>query len=150
MTPSLTDQKRRRRKSQSFLPAFPEAKNLLPFNAGPADQRSYALDAKSISVDKQDHTVYYTIVTTSHSGARTINHEGLRCGSHDYKQYAYGREDGTWARARINKWRPISTRAHTRFRVALSRDYFCDVGLVSGTAEQIVERVKDKKPVEDW
>ena len=132
------------------MPPFPKAENLLPFDAGPADRRSYALDAKSISVNEKDHIVYYTIVTTSSSGARTINHEGLRCGTHEYKQYAYGRIDGTWARARLDLWRPISSRSHTRFRAALSKDYFCDTGLVSGTAEQIIDRVKYKKPVEDW
>lgn len=132
-----------------ILPPAPQPENLLPLDARHNASQSFAVDAQSLSIS-EDGIIFYTVVATSRSGARNISHEGLRCSSFEYRQYAFGRRDGTWARSRRKLWKPISSRAHNQLHATLAKDYFCDIRSTAGTAEEIIDRIRHQRTIEDW
>jgi hypothetical protein len=126
------------------LPVAPQAADLLPFYVGPTARQKFFIDAKSLSAGR-DGIVRYTLVSKSESGAENISYEGIRCETAQKKQYAFGRTDGTWARSRQDKWVPITEQVANRQDAALVKDYFCDGGMVAGSAGAIVDRIKSQR-----
>ena len=126
------------------IPAPPQADNLQSFYVSPTATQKFLIDIKSISVGT-DEVVRYTLVSLSSQGAKNISYEGIRCATFEKKIYAIGHPDGTWSRSRRNKWEPIIRGNANRQHAALARDYFCSNLVVSGTQQQIVRRVKDKR-----
>ena len=61
-------------------------------------------------------------------GATNITFEGIRCESREFRLYASGRQDGTWANTRKSEWKPIENKPINRHHAALSRDLFCPSG----------------------
>lgn len=129
----------------ALFPAAPKAENLLPFIVSPAATQIFALDAKSLSIGI-DGVIRYTLVTTSRAGAENISYEGIRCQSLEQKIYAFGHKDGTWSRSRRDQWTPINDRTINRQQAALALDFFCYGSQINGNAEQILEKIKWKKP----
>jgi hypothetical protein len=127
-------------------PAPPLSENLLQFAGGPDASQSFWLDAKSLSISA-DGVIRYTLIAQSRSGARNISHEGLRCQSLEMKLYAFGHQDGSWSRPRRNQWQTISFRAPNRPQSVLAQDYFCQWGAVAGKAEDILARIRNKRPL---
>jgi hypothetical protein len=105
------------------LPAFPRPENLIPFEVGAMADKQFLIDEKSISIDS-DEVIRYSLVVISSSGARSISYEGMRCVTAERRGYAFGQSDGTWSRARSNKWVGIRDAYHA----ALFGDYFCTIG----------------------
>jgi len=128
------------------LPAFPQKENLLEFEVSGTATMRFAIDAKSISVGN-DSVVRYTLVSRSPSGAENISYEGIRCESYEKKLYAFGQKDGSWSRARRDQWDVITGTSANRQHAALARDYFCTHKIIEGNAEQIVARLRDKRPL---
>lgn len=128
------------------LPAPPKKENLFSFYVSPIATIDFAVDAKSVSVDK-DGVVRYTLVATSRTGATNISYEGIRCQSAEKKLYAFGQSDGSWSRARRDAWDVIRESGANRQHATLALEYFCDGGSVAGKAETIVERLRRKKPL---
>lgn len=128
------------------LPAAPKKENLLSFYVSPTATIDFAIDAKSVSVDK-DGVVRYTLVAISRAGATNISYEGIRCQSAEKKLYAFGQPDGSWSRARRDSWDVIRENNANRQHATLALEYFCDGGTIAGKAETIVERLRRKKPL---
>lgn len=131
----------------TLLPAAPAAGNLLPFYVGPTTTQTFAIDAKSVSVDANG-VIRFTLVATSSSGAKNISYEGIRCDVRQRKLYAFGRPDGSWSRARRDQWEPINSSAANRQHAALAEDYFCLGGTVAGKAADMVERIRWKRSLQ--
>jgi hypothetical protein len=130
------------------LPPAPVAENLLPFYVSATSTQAFAVDAKSVTVGS-DGVIRYTLVAKSPQGATNISYEGIRCISFEKKLYAFGRADGGWSRSRRDQWERISISAGdaNRQHAALAQDYFCEGKTVAGKAEQMVERIRWRRPL---
>ena len=126
------------------LPAAPTKENLLPFYVSATTTMNFALDGQSLSVDT-DGVVRYVLVVTSRAGATNTSYEGIRCPTGEKKLIALGQADGSWSRARHDRWEPITEGGGNRQHAALALEYFCEGGRVAGKAETIVERLRRKK-----
>jgi len=106
------------------LPGFPKPENLLEFFVSAASSNRFFVDGASLSVGA-DGVVRYALVIKTAGGATNVSFEGMRCSSAEYKLYATGRSDGTWAKARADDWRRIEDKSVNRHHAALYNDYFC-------------------------
>jgi len=104
------------------LPAYPEEADLVGFFVSAANDFDFFIDAKSLSIDGS--IVRYTLVARSPEGVSNVSYEAIRCSSDEYRIYAIGHSDRTWAR-RTTAWRAITPKSVQRWRFALLRDYFC-------------------------
>jgi hypothetical protein len=130
------------------LPALPAPENLLPFETISATAtQSFAVDAKSLTTGS-DGVVRYTVVSTSASGAKNISYEGIRCHSLERKLYAFGQANGTWSRARRDKWETIPRHSTNNHHATLALEYFCDGRAIAGSANEIVHRLKWRQPID--
>ena len=86
--------------------------------------------------------VRYTLIVKSSSGAANVSFEGMRCASHERKLYAFGRKEGSWARARSAKWEPISYQDRNRQHHVLYDDFFCPGGVIVKDPQEAVDLLK--------
>lgn len=128
------------------LPAAPKQENLLPFYVSPTATQTFAIDARSLSVGS-DGVIRYTLVATSAAGARNISYEGIRCASFEKKRYAFGQPNGAWSRSRRDTWERIDSNAANRQHAVLFKDYFCDGVTVAGNAKDMINRIRNNKPL---
>lgn len=144
---------------QVQLPAYPKAGNLLPFDAGPASDNLHYIDAPSIVVG-EDGVVRYTLVIKSPEGAMNISYEGMRCATDGAREsvraeililkfqvtekrlYAIGRDDKTWARARVSKWEELEDVSQYYAQRALSRYFFCPANVMVRNEEEAIQALK--------
>jgi hypothetical protein len=123
------------------VPPFPQEANLRQFYVGEMTAHKFYIDASTLSVGK-DGVVRYVLVVRTSGGATNISFEGIRCESRELKNYASGRQDGTWAKARKSEWRPIENKPVNRQHAALSRDLFCPNGLPIQTPSEGQEALR--------
>ncbi len=123
------------------LPPLPQPQDLVPIDTGPTATYSFALDAKSLTVGK-DGVIRYTVVATSPSGSVNIFHEGFRCKTFEYRQYAFGSKNGKWVPARNERWQVVSSMAKNQSHYTLGTDYFCEGRVISGKAAEIIDRIR--------
>lgn len=128
------------------LPAAPETDALLPFAITPKTSQSFFIDPKALTLGT-DGVVRYTLVAQSRAGASSISYEGIRCNTFEKKLYAFGRADGSWSRAKQDEWQPIVKNGANRQHVTLVQDYFCSDGHVAGDAAQIIDRIRNGRPL---
>jgi hypothetical protein len=128
------------------FPAPPKKENLLSFPASISKTLDFTIDAKSVTVEN-DGVVRYTLVITSNTGASNVSYEGIRCSTSEKKLYAFGQADGSWSAAKRDTWDLIFNGGINRQHVTLAKDFFCDGTRVAGKAENIVERIRKKKPL---
>jgi hypothetical protein len=128
------------------MPAAPVVVELLPFYANPTATHTFAIDPKSVSAGS-DGVVRYTLVARSQEGASSVSYEGIRCGTFEKKLYAFGQPDGSWSRSRRDQWERISTAGVNLQHAALAADYFCNGKVVAGKANEMVERIRWKRPL---
>jgi hypothetical protein len=123
------------------IPAFPQEADLLPFDiAGPAES-AYYVDARSISIGK-DGVVRYTLVARNPAGVENISYEGIHCKEREWKPYAFGRRDGTWAPAREAAWQRVAQTSVENFRFTLYRTYFCPEGFPRRKAQEAIAEIR--------
>lgn len=128
------------------LPAAPDAAALLHFEITPNTSQRFHIDSKALTVGT-DGVIRYTLVAQSSAGATSISYEGIRCQTFEKKLYAFGRADGSWSRARKDEWQPIFKNAANRQHVTLVQDYFCRDGQIAGKANEIVDRIRNRRPL---
>lgn len=108
-------------------PAYPKDADLIDFYVSPSATSRFFVDGATLSVGK-DGVVRYVLVIKTSGGATNVSFEGIRCGANQYKLYATGRADGTWAKSQIGAWRPIENKLVNRYHAALNRDFLCPIG----------------------
>jgi len=128
------------------LPATPIKENLLAFNPNASGTMKFAIDAKSLTVEKEE-VVRYTLVITSAAGASNVSYEGIRCKTMEKKAYAFGQADGNWSVAKRDAWDAIADGRLNRQHITLAQDFFCDGSRVAGKAENIIERIRRNRPL---
>lgn len=123
------------------LPAYPNEADLLPFDIfGPTDN-TYYLDTRSLSIGK-DGVVRYALLARLATGVENLTYEGIRCEAREWKPYAYGRRDHTWAPAREANWRPVARQSVDDFRFTLYRSYLCPDGLPRRKTEEVLAQIR--------
>ncbi|MCX8016983.1 MAG: CNP1-like family protein [Rhodocyclaceae bacterium] len=125
-------------------PAYPQAANLLPFYVSEMTAHRFFIDGSTLSVGK-DGVVRYVLVVQTSGGATNVSFEGIRCETREFRIYATGRHDGSWAKARVSPWRPIENKPMNRHHAALSRDLFCPSGAPIATPAEGREALKRGK-----
>lgn len=123
------------------LPPAPQQGDLVRFYVSATATQSFAIDTRSLSLGP-DGVIRYTLVAVSDAGAKNVSYEGIRCATYERKLYAFGREDGSWSRSRRGQWERISSNAANRHHAALAKDFFCLEKTISGSAEEIVLRIR--------
>lgn len=116
-------------------PSFPKDADLLEFYAGPATANRFFVDASTLNPGK-DGIVRYVLVVRTSGGATNVTFEGIRCKTREYKIFATGRADGTWAATRISDWRRIENKPINWHHTALNRDLFCPFANPINSAEE--------------
>lgn len=117
------------------LPTFPDVKNLQEFYVSEMTSHRFFIDLSSLKPGK-DGIVRYVLVIRTSGGATNVTYEGMHCVSREFKLYAAGRQDGSWAEVRNPKWRPIENKPMNRYHAALSRDFLCPSGTPIITPEE--------------
>lgn len=112
---------------ESVFPAFPQTDNLREFYVSELTSHKFFVDASTLSVGK-DGVVRYALVVRTGGGATNVSFEGIRCTTAEFKVYATGRQDGTWAKSRKSEWRLIENKLANRQHVSLFSDLFCPLG----------------------
>lgn len=128
------------------LPVPPLDRDAIPFRVGQSTL-TFAVDPKSVSIGS-DEVVRYTVIITSPSGARNVSFEGIRCETRERKLYATLRTtDNTWTRNMSQAddgWRTMSSLAANSYGRALAEDFFCDGRTIAGSAEKLVQRMRNE------
>jgi hypothetical protein len=119
---------------QTTLPGAPKEANMVRIDTGPAARATCDVDKASVSAGA-DGVVRYSVVIQAAGGARTVNYEGMRCATGEWKIYAFGRPDGSWARNRYARWTPLKDREIGGYHRELYYHYFCTV---DGRADKTV------------
>lgn len=110
------------------LPSFPKDADLIEFYVSAATTNRYFIDGSSLNPGK-DGVVRYVMVIRTNGGATNVSFEGLRCATGEYRVFASGRADGSWAKAKISNWQPVENKTVNRHHVALYRELFCPLAL---------------------
>lgn len=129
------------------LPPYPKNENLVAFNVSSATSNKFMIDTASLSVGK-DGVVRYSVVIESPRGARTVNFEGMRCSTSEYKIYGFGQPDGSWTENKRAAWEPFKQRSLLSYHKALFEDYFCPDWIAIRDAEQGIRNLK-RGPMEN-
>jgi hypothetical protein len=116
------------------LPGYPKDPDLVEF-AVTASRARFFVDGSSISPSAEGVVRYVLLIRTG-GGATNVSFEGMRCETGQYRIYASGRADGSWARSRSEDWRPIEKTTVNSYRATLSHDFFCPVGVPINSAEE--------------
>lgn len=123
------------------LPEFPHADRLVEFYVSAATSFRFFIDAKSLVIG-DDGVIRYVLVARSASGAQNIWFEGIRCKTGEYKRYASGRDDSSWAERRGADWAPIEIGTVNRQHQALRREYFCPQGMPIRSAAEGIDALR--------
>ena len=134
------------------LPPYPKDADLIDFQiTGGVTPTRFYVDGSSLSVEP-DKVIRFVLVIRTRGGATTVSFSGLRCTTGEWKDYASGRSDRTWAVDDNAKWRPIRFVDYNNYQETLMKDYFCFGGVTGGgtmgDAKTLVSRLK-YSPVRD-
>ncbi len=125
-------------------PALPKDVDLVEFYFSAGTANRFFIDGSTLGVGS-DGIVRYVLVVRTSGGATNTTFEGIRCKTGEYKLYASGRADGTWARSRIGNWRPIEDKLANRHHAALNRDLFCPLATPIDSADDGREALRRSK-----
>jgi hypothetical protein len=126
-------------------PAAFNLDKLIPVANPTRSNLSYSVAPDTVSVGS-DKVVRYVIVAKSPRGAMNVLYEGVRCDTREVKAYASWRLDSGWRELSDAQWQELRN-ANSRHAHTMSNDAFCDVRIVYGSADDIVQRLrKASKP----
>jgi hypothetical protein len=129
------------KETQSGLPAFPRAQDLIPFRADAGDpDYHYYIDVNSVSL-ASDEVLRYTVVIQSPEGSSNIIYEGIRCATQEVKMIAFGTKDGRFARMADPKWMYFNTPGAMGYRRSLVEIYVCDENGWAIDSDSVLERL---------
>lgn len=123
------------------LPAYPDEKNLMAFNAGAVSGNKYFVDTTSIKIG-EDGVIRFSLVIRSSAGALNVSYEGIRCATSERKVYALGRNDKTWAQPRVSEWQKLDIVRQFYAQRELSKNIFCPYQQIVSTSEEAIEALK--------
>jgi hypothetical protein len=124
------------------LPPYPVNDRLqeLPASLPGYDFRVF-IDPDSLSVGG-DRVVRYTLVIVSSSDVRNISYEGLHCGKHEFRRYAYG-SGGAWFPIEASPWQRVSDTGMDHYRHVLYWDFLCNPLRLNLDAAAMLRRIRN-------
>lgn len=123
------------------LPAYPDMKNLISFDADPGSSNQYFVDTTSIKVG-QDGVIRFSLVVKSSAGAVNVSYEGIRCATNERKMYALGRDDKTWSKPRDSEWQRLDYVRQFYAQRELSKNIFCPYQQIVSSSEEAIQALK--------
>ncbi len=123
------------------LPAYPDVKNLMAFDAGAATSNQYLVDTTSIRIG-EDGVIRFSLVIKSSAGALNVSYEGIRCATSERKVYALGRNDKTWAQPRVSEWQKLDFVRQFYAQRELAKNIFCPHRQIVSSHEEAVLSLK--------
>lgn len=129
------------KESEVAIPPYPDDRDLLPVPLQATDTLKIYIDRKSIS-RAPDRVVRFSLVVESPSGARSVFYDGLRCETREYKTYAIGTANRTFALRPNPSWQTIPRSETNAFRDHLYRRYVCDEHDSARAPEDLVRLLK--------
>lgn len=123
------------------LPAYPDVKNLMAFDAGAATNNQYLVDTTSIKIG-EDGVIRFSLVIKSSAGALNVSYEGIRCATSERKLYALGRDDKTWAQPRVSEWQILDFVRQFYAQRELSKNIFCPHQQIVSNPEEAIQALK--------
>ncbi|HBH36179.1 MAG TPA: hypothetical protein DDW45_07410 [Gammaproteobacteria bacterium] len=107
-----------------------QALKKLTIDHGPIDASLY-LDQDSIQVNKKDRMVRYWIAIKSGDRISSLNYEGLRCSTGEYRSYAYAspRNSKQIMPLKNSRWRSVKQGGTRDYHHELAKNYLCSTGL---------------------
>ncbi|MEK6685984.1 MAG: CNP1-like family protein [Pseudomonadota bacterium] len=123
------------------LPAYPDVKNLMAFDAGSATSNQYFVDTTSIKIG-EDGVIRFSLVIKSSEGALNISYEGIRCATKERKLYALGRNDKTWSQPRASEWQKLDFVRQFYAQRELSKNIFCPHQQIVSSPEEAIQALK--------
>ena len=137
------------REAQVAPPPYPADASLIEFTVTGRTRNRFYVDGPSLSVGP-DEVIRFVLVVRSPSKVSNVSFSAVRCDTREWKDYAYGRADKTWAVDEQAKWRPIKASGFNNYQHTLLSEYFCYGGVSSGgplgNAEAIVRNLKYPSP----
>lgn len=109
----------------------------LNIDHGPRDA-TILIDPTTLNIDKGDRVTRYWVVIEKNGRPGSVNYEGLRCATREYKSLAYASPRKPEKIKPLGKpqWRPINHAGSNDFHRELAEDYLC-----SGT------RARDRRAI---
>ena len=133
-------------------PPYPKDSDLVEFYLRGQTTNRFFIDTSSLTVGP-DRVVRFALVIRVPEGGENATFSGLRCTDRDWKDYAYGRSDRTWAVDRAPEWRRIQNLRFNDYKGTLYQDYMCAGGVFSagpaGDAAKLVRLLKHPPPRDD-
>ncbi|SOD16855.1 CNP1-like family protein [Nitrosomonas ureae] len=123
------------------LPAYPDATNLMEFDAGVVSGNQYLVDPTSINIG-EDGVIRFTLVVKSSAGALNVSYEGIRCATSERKLYALGRDDKTWIQPRASEWQKIELVQQFNAQRELAKNIFCPHRQIVTSTEDAIQALK--------
>jgi hypothetical protein len=119
------------------MPEGLPSSELKPFFVSKNTPLSFAIDAQSLSIGKDD-VIRYVLVITSPTGAKQVNYEGLRCETYEWRLYATLQGEGHWVKTPNSRWQAIKGSTYNRYHSALAQDAFCENGIARKNIPEIL------------
>jgi hypothetical protein len=127
-------------------PPYPADSSLIEFKLRGLTTNRFFIDGSSLTVAK-DKVVRFVLVVRTIDDVKNVRFAGLRCSDREWKDYAFGRDDGTWVPDKNATWRRIQDLNFNNYQVTLYRDYFCVGGVLStepaGDSAKLVKLLKN-------
>ena len=107
-----------------------QALKKLTIDHGPIDASLY-LDQNSIQVNKKDRVVRYWIAIKSANRISSLNYEGLRCSTDEYRSYAYASPQNITQVTPLknSRWKSIRPDGSRDYHRELAGNYLCSTGV---------------------
>ena len=107
-----------------------QALKKLTIDHGPIDASLY-LDQDSIRVNKKDRVVRYWIAIKSGKRISSLNYEGLRCSTSEYRSYAYASPQNSTQVTPLknSRWISIRPEGSRDYHRELAKNYLCSTGV---------------------
>jgi hypothetical protein len=123
------------------LPAYPDTKNLLAFDAGSVTSNQYLVDTTSIKIG-EDGVIRFSLVIKSSEGVSNVSYEGIRCATSERKLYALGRDDKTWIQPRVSEWQQLDFVRQFYAQRELANNIFCPYRQIVSSTEDAIQALK--------
>ncbi|WP_297324238.1 CNP1-like family protein [Nitrosomonas sp.] len=123
------------------LPAYPDVKNLLAFDAGSATSNQYLVDTTSIKIG-EDGVIRFTLVIKSSAAAMNVSYEGIRCATGERKLYALGRDNKTWIQPRASEWQKLDFVRQFYAQRELAKNIFCPHRQIVSNTEEAIQALQ--------
>lgn len=123
------------------VPENPPSIELKPFFVSSNTPLTFAIDAQSLSIGKDD-VIRYVLIITSPTGAKQVNYEGLRCEKYEWRLYATLQAEGKWVKTPNSRWQAVKGNTYNRYHAALIQDAFCENAIPRRDPKEILRLLK--------